>query len=117
MKTLTETINWYSEIETRKWKRLLQCLEMSLISAIAVVIAAILYIYGDGTKLQPILIFFALTWSVLSAFLVIPFYQSVTFNRWHVQIIKLSFLCGLGASALAGFMILELQLSSTLQTN
>ena len=86
---------------------------MSLISALAVVIAATLHIYGDGTKLQPILIFFALTLSVLSAFLVVPFYQSVTFNRWYVQVIKLSFLCGLGASTLAGFMILELQLSST----
>ena len=91
MKILTETFNWYCEVETRKWKRILQCLEMSLISAIAIVISAILYIYGDGTRLQPILIFFALTLSVLSALLVVPFYQSVTFNRWHVQvIIKLS---------------------------
>tara|TARA_B110000467_G_C18098373_1_gene355764 strand:+ start:359 stop:610 length:252 start_codon:yes stop_codon:yes gene_type:complete len=83
---------------------------MSLISAIAVVISATLYIYGDGTKLQPILMFFTLTLSVLSALLVVPFYQSITFNRWHVQVIKLSFLCGLGVSALSGFIIVELQL-------
>jgi hypothetical protein len=113
MKTLTKTFNWYCEVETRKWKRILECLEMSLISVIAIVISAIMYIYGDGTRLQPILIFFALTLSVLSALLVVPLYQSITFNRWHVQVIKLSFLCGLGASTLAGFIILELQLSST----
>ena len=96
MKTLTEKINWYREIETRKWKRIFQCAEMLLISAIAVVISATMYIYGDGTKFQPILMFFTLMLSFLSALLVVPFYQSVNFERWHIQVIELVFICSLG---------------------
>jgi hypothetical protein len=110
VKTLTETVNWYCNVENRKWKRVLQCIEMSLISMLAVVISTVLYVYGDNTKLQPILMFFTLTLSILSALLVVPFYQSITFNRWHVQVIKLTFICSLGLSTLAGLVMLELQL-------
>lgn len=113
MKTLAERINWYREVETRKWKLVVQCVEMIIISILAIVISTTMHIYGDGTKFQPILMFFTLLLAVLSSLLIIPFYQSLTFTRWHVQVVKLAFLCGLGVSSLAGFLILELQLSST----
>jgi hypothetical protein len=113
VKTLRETIDWYSEVETRQWKRVLHCVEMILISTIALVISATMYFYGDGTRFQPILMFFTLMLAALSLFLSIPFYQSVIFKRWHVQVVIMTFLCGLGVSSLAGFMILEIQLSST----
>ncbi len=113
MKTLAEKINWYREVETRKWKRIWQSIELSLTSIFGVTIPAVMYIYGDGTHLQQVLMFFTLTLSVLSASLVIPFYQSVAFKRWHTQAITYGFFCGVGLSALAGFLILSLQHSST----
>lgn len=107
--TLSEKINWYREVETRKWKRIWYCIELSLISLLAIIIPTVMYIYGDGTKFQPILMFFTLGLSVSSASLVVPFYQSVTFKRWHIRVITYGFICGEGLSALAGFLILGLQ--------
>ena len=113
MKTLAENINWYREIETRKWKRIWHCIELSIISVVAVIIPAVMFIYGDGTSFQPVLIFFTLALSVTSASLIIPFYQSMIFKRWHIQVIIYGFMCGVGLSALAGFLILGLQQSGT----
>lgn len=111
--TLAEKMNWYREVETRKWKRIWQSIELSLISIFGVIIPAVMYTYGDGTNFQSTLMFFTLALSVSSASLVVPFYQSVTFKRWHIQVITYGFVCGVGLSALTGFLILGLQQSST----
>jgi len=109
MKTLTEQISWYSEFENRKWKRIFHCIELSVISVLSLIIPAVMYIYGDGTNLQPILVFFSLILAISSAPLVLPLYQNQAFKRWHVLFITTGFGCGVGVSALTGFLILNLQ--------
>jgi hypothetical protein len=113
LKTLSEKINWYRESETRQWKRIWHCIEISLISISAIAILVVIQIYGNGTKLQPVFMLFTLAMAISSAALVIPIYQSVVFKRWHVQFITLGLGCGVGISAIAAFLILELQLGNT----
>ena len=114
MKTLSERIKWYSEPETRRWKRIWHCIELFFISLSAIVVLVVTQIYGNGTKLQPIFILFTLVVAISSVLIALPVYQSVAFKRWHIQIITLGFGGGgVGIAAVAAFLLLELQLANT----
>ncbi|WP_390616327.1 hypothetical protein [Maricurvus nonylphenolicus] len=113
MKSLSERINWYKQPETRKWKRLWHCVELSLISLSALVVLVVVYMYGNGTKLQPLLMLFTGMVALSSACLLPSFYSLSTFKRWHIQLITLGLGSGAGISAVAAFVVLELQYVSS----
>ena len=113
MKTLSEKISWYGEVESRRWKRILHCAELSFMSVSAAAILAVMQIYGNGTSLQPVFMLFTLLVGLSAACLVPAFINGSSFKRWHMQVVSLGLGCGVGTSAVAAFVILELQLAST----
>ncbi len=113
VKSLSEKINWYREPETRKWKRIWHSVELSLISLSEIVVLVTVQIYGNGTNFQVVFTLFTLIIALCSALLVPAFYQSNSFQRWHIRLVTASFVCGAGISSLAGFLILEMQHAST----
>lgn len=110
MKTISEKIAWYNQTETRQWKRLLHAIEISLICLIALVVIAVMYLNGNGTMLQPVLILFTAALAVVSGLLVPVFYNE-SFKRWHLQLITLGLGSGVAVSTIAALSILRLQLS------
>ncbi|WP_223669567.1 hypothetical protein [Kangiella shandongensis] len=110
MKTVSDKVAWYNQVETRQWKRLLHAIEISLISVIAIAVIIVMYLYGDGTKLQPILILFTAAQAITSGLLVPIFYKE-SFKRWHLQLITLGLGSGVAVSAIAALSILSLQLN------
>jgi hypothetical protein len=109
LKSLSEKINWYKESETRTWKPVWYCVELSLIALSAFVVMAVILIYGDGTKLQPLLALFTGLMGLSSICLAPSLYRFSGFKRWHIQLILLGLGCGTGISAVAAFLMLELQ--------
>ena len=113
MRSLSEKIRWYKEPESRKWKRIWHCVELSLISISAIAVLGVMQWYGNGTKFQPILMLFTFILAVSSFGISLSLYSSLGLKRWQIQLIILGLGCGAGISALAGFVILELQLVSS----
>ena len=110
MKSLSEKIDWYKEPETRRWKRALHGIELLLIALLAVGVMMLMLIHGNGAKLQPLSLLFT-GGIVLSSLSLAPsFYRASGFKRWHIQLVTLGLGCGLGISAVAALVILELQL-------
>ena len=109
MKSLSEKINWYNEPEDREWKRIWHCAELLFISISTLVVVIVVQLYGNGTKLQSILVLFILFLSASSIGMILPFYNSTCFRRWQIQLVSLGLGCGAGISAVAAFLILELQ--------
>ncbi|MEM7208871.1 MAG: hypothetical protein AAF434_13695 [Pseudomonadota bacterium] len=109
MKSLREKINWYEEPETRKWKRIWHCIEVFLFVLAMIVVLAIMQIYGDGTKLQGVVTLFIVIMALSCLFLVPYFYSPSVLKRWQMQLITLGLGCGAGISAVAAFVVLELQ--------
>lgn len=113
MKTLADKIIWYRESENRKWKRLLHCLELSLIALGTIAVVVVMQLYGDGTKLQYVFMLFASGVAVSATCLVPPVYLKQTFKRWHILAVTLGLGCGMGISAVSALVILELQLANS----
>ena len=66
--------------------------------------------YGNGEKLQPIYIAFALMLSVsIAAFVPAVFSAGTNFKRWHVWVLHLGFLGAVGVLLVGAFLILEVQ--------
>ncbi len=112
MKKITEIIDWYNKPESRKWKRVLNALEMSVILLMAIVVFSVVQIYGNGAKFQLIYNLFILAIAFSTASLIPSVYASVVLKRWQVQMITLGLGCGVGLSAIAGFLMLERHLTA-----
>jgi predicted Abi (CAAX) family protease len=113
MQSLTEKISWYKEPEDRKWKRIWHCVELLLISLSAVAVEGVMQWYGNGTKFQPIFMLFTFIIALSTFGMALSVYSSLELKRWQIQLIILGLGCGAGISAIAGFVILELQLVSS----
>jgi hypothetical protein len=112
MKIIKERAYWYRQAETRRWKRVVHCAELLIILLSAIAIIAIMQNYGDGTQFQFVFCCFVSAIALSATSLVPSFYTSTTLKRWQIQMITLGLGCGMGVSALAGLVILELQLSN-----
>ncbi len=77
-----------------------------------VVVIAVTLINGNGTKFQPAFILF-LSLLVISTGGIAPVVYHVELTRWQIKLVKLGFGCGVGISAIAGFLILESQVVNT----
>ena len=111
MKSLSEKIEWYNSVESRRWKRIYHCLEFSIIAVAGFILIGIVSIYGNGTNLQSLLLFFIGVISFSSA-LMIPGLYEPYFKRWHIFAMTLGLGCSIGVSTLASLFILELQIAN-----
>jgi len=108
MKNLSEQVQWFKAREARKWKRIVNLLELIGCVLAGVAIISVVLHYGDGTGFQSALILFLGILVVCIACLT-PIVYEMELARWKILLIKLSFLCGIGIAALSGFLILESQ--------
>ncbi|BCE03653.1 hypothetical protein [Marinicellulosiphila megalodicopiae] len=110
MKNLSEQINWQKQFENRKWKRITQSIELALLTLMTFTVIGVIFIYGNGTKFQPVFIGFSIVLACSTACLIPLFFKGYTFNRWQVFVITLGLGCGAAITALAALLMLELQL-------
>ena len=111
MKSLSERIEWYRSVESRRWKRIYHCVELAIISVTVLMLIGVVYFYGNGTKLQSLLVLFLSIFS-FSSFLLIPGLYVPFFKRWQIFVLILGLGCGVGLSALACLFMLELQIEN-----
>jgi len=109
MKTLTEQIEWHKEFENRKWKRIVSFTELSLIALAGAIIIIVVLAYGNGGNFQPAYILFLSVFTISTVCIAPAVYQVGKLTRWQTKLVCLGFGCGMGISALAGFLILEVQ--------
>ena len=99
-------------METRRWKQIYHCLELSFIAIIGAIIIGVILVYSDGRHLQTVLMFFTLLHSLASLALA-PVMLRPFFKRWQIFALTLGLGCGMGLSALAAIFSLQLlQLAS-----
>ncbi len=113
MKTLSKKIEWYKEAETRRWKRIWSFCELLFFSLSAIAIVFVVNIYGDGTKLQAVFTLFVVVLSISSSCGTAALFYANPLKRWLIQIIIFGFGGAVGISAVAAFLMLELQNIST----
>jgi hypothetical protein len=111
MTFLTQKIAWYHSPEHRKWKRIYHCIELALISLFGWAAFVLTLHYTDSTSLQKLVLLFTGLLS-LSAALLVPALYHPLFKRWHIFVITPGLGCGMGLSAVAGLLLLELQLAA-----
>jgi len=108
MRNLSEQVHWFKEPEARKWKRIVNTVELSVIVLAGMIIIGVIHIYGDGTRFQPALVLF-LSIFVVCVGCLTPVVYKIDLTRWKIFLIKLAFICGIGIAALSGFLILDTQ--------
>lgn len=82
---------------------------MSFIVVFSILVLAVMHRYGNGITLQPIFMFFTAIQAVSSAGLAFSLYHKSDLKRWQILLITLGLGCGVGMSAVAAFVMLELQ--------
>ncbi|MDN3517531.1 hypothetical protein QWY84_07920 [Aquisalimonas lutea] len=113
MKTLSEKMAWVEEGETRRWKRVVNCVELLFFALAQAAVVSVLYVYGDGSHLQPVFMLFSGLMGVVSAALIPSFYRGGSFSRWHGSLVTLGLACGLGLSTAAAMVLLNAQSAGT----
>ena len=68
-------------------------------------------IYGDGTKLQSMLLLFTSLVSLGAICMGIIILRNLIFVRWHIAVITLAFASAMGIAAVAATHMLELQVA------
>lgn len=109
MKPLAEKIHWFKSPEIRRWKRLIQCAELLFFSLSASFVLLLVIRYGDGTKLQSVLLFFTVVNAIPALCLLPAFYSERTLNRWQRLFITSGLGCGAALSIIATLFMFELQ--------
>ena len=113
MKTLSEKVTWYKESETRLWRQIVSNVLMSFFSVCGVAILVVMLIYGDGTNLQPVLFLFTLVVSLSVIAMTFAIIKSSELKRWHIEIIEFGYAGAIGISAVATFLLIEMQYVNT----
>ncbi|MGH1540094.1 MAG: hypothetical protein ACRBHB_06710 [Arenicella sp.] len=109
MKKVKEQIVWNKQPENRKWKRIINSIELFFFALIGAASVLVVHIYGNGSNLQSTFILIASFLILSTAFMALAVLQEKTFFRWHITVIKFGFLCGVTNACLAGYLILEVQ--------
>jgi len=86
---------------------------MSFSTVCGVAILMVMLSYGDGSNLQPVLFLFILIVSLSALAMTFVISKSNELKRWHIEIIEFGVAGAIGVSAVATFLLLEVQLVNT----
>ena len=86
---------------------------MSFFTSCGVAILMVLLIYGNGTNLQPALFLFVAVISLSALAMTFAVSKPCELNRWHIEILEFGVAGAIGVSALATFLLLDIQYVNT----